>query len=251
MARILIVDSDQEFLGTLKDLLDINNYQLFEAYAGQQAIEFLDDGLIVDIMVCDCTLADMTAIDLLKVLQASHRHLPVVILSTDNEVRHAVEAMRWGAKDFILKATVDDVMTDTIEHVLEQHRKTIQTLLKFESIVKQFLDRGVFDNFTSQFAENLFFLDITNNRVYFDARPLELTQTEFDILLCLWRARNRVVRYEQIILFVHNDIVQPDEAKRALSAHISNLRRKLDEVGCEDAILTQRARGYYLNPKYL
>jgi DNA-binding response OmpR family regulator len=82
-----------------------------------------------------------------------------------------------------------------------------------------------------------------------DDQPLKLTALEFDLLLCLARARGRVKTREQLINTVGERLY--DSADRAIDVHVWSLRRKLgDDPKAPRFIRTVRAVGYMLiNPE--
>jgi len=250
MARILIIDSDQSFINILQKQLNSRKHQLVDVSTENRAIELLSDGLNVDLIVYGCNSHKMLY-GLLNTLRSSYPYIPVIVLSNNDDVHMVVEIMQKGVKDFILKDEVDDTIDETIELILEQQRKMLRTLFQFEHLIANLIDHLAIDYTSPVTNEDYLVLDVGNHRAYFGDQHIDLTQTEFDILYCLWRAKGMVCQYKEIILFIHNEIVSTDEARSALAAHMSNLRHKLADVGCDDAVLTQRTRGYYLNSKYI
>jgi DNA-binding response OmpR family regulator len=81
----------------------------------------------------------------------------------------------------------------------------------------------------------------------YQGKPLELTPTEFEILYSLVQAQGKVVTFEEIVLRLQGIRTERDEARTMLSTHLSNLRAKLREAGCEDYLVNSRGHGYYIN----
>jgi PAS domain S-box-containing protein len=78
-------------------------------------------------------------------------------------------------------------------------------------------------------------------------QTLALTPTEFDILRLLAQAAGRVVTFEEIVYALQKVTVPRNEARRMISAHMTHLRMKMREAGCEDYLINSRGRGYMLD----
>jgi DNA-binding response OmpR family regulator len=81
----------------------------------------------------------------------------------------------------------------------------------------------------------------------FQGKPLELTPTEFEILYSLVQGQGKVVTFEEIVLRLQGIRTERDEARTMLSTHLSNLRAKLRDAGCENYLVNSRGHGYYIN----
>ncbi|GEM_PF-2975238 len=251
MARLLIIDDDHTFRDALEEILQVYGYTTLTATDGYHALRLLEDDKDFDLILSDIQMPGLNGIDLLEKLQKSYRHIPVIMLTGQNDVNTAVQAMQRGALNYVLKDNVDSVIQGVVQDAIDTHRKIVQTLMEFQPIVKQFLSQQPQQERREHTLGTQLILNTTSRIVNYSQQPIQLTTTEFDILECLMKAQGKVCRYEQIIIAIHNQTVSPDEAKQTLSAHISNLRYKLKVVGCNDAIVTQRKLGYYLNSKYV
>jgi DNA-binding response OmpR family regulator len=81
-----------------------------------------------------------------------------------------------------------------------------------------------------------------------DDRPIDLTPTEFDLLLYLAAHRGRVVSCHELVREVRGYAVDEAEAREVIRPHVSNLRRKLKQAGQdEDLIVNVRGIGYRLS----
>jgi DNA-binding response OmpR family regulator len=81
-----------------------------------------------------------------------------------------------------------------------------------------------------------------------DEHPIDLTPTEFDLLLYLAAHRGRVVSCHELVREVRGYGVDEAEAREVIRPHVSNLRRKLKQMGLdEDMIVNVRGIGYRLN----
>ncbi len=79
-------------------------------------------------------------------------------------------------------------------------------------------------------------------------RPIDLTPTEFDLLLYLAAHRGRVVSCHELVREVRGYTVDEAEAREVIRPHVSNLRRKLKQAGQDaDLIVNVRGIGYRLS----
>lgn len=75
---------------------------------------------------------------------------------------------------------------------------------------------------------------------------LDLTATEFGMIVCLAQAGEKAISYRDMVLYLRQMDVSNHEGRQMLSAHLSNLRVKMREAGCGDYLVNKRGRGYLL-----
>ncbi len=120
---ILIVDDEPEIRQTLFDGLSTNGYDIFLAENGEGALRLFDQRPF-DLIVLDVKLPDRDGIQLLETMKNRSAETPVIMMSGYGTTQNAIEAMRKGAFDYLLKPfTVDTI------------KQRIQTALK-ESVVR-------------------------------------------------------------------------------------------------------------------
>jgi DNA-binding NtrC family response regulator len=120
---ILIVDDESEIRQTLFDGLSTNGYDIFLAENGEGALRLFDQRPF-DLIVLDVKLPDRDGIQLLETMKNRSAETPVIMMSGYGTTQNAIEAMRKGAFDYLLKPfTVDTI------------KQRIQTALK-ESVVR-------------------------------------------------------------------------------------------------------------------
>jgi DNA-binding response OmpR family regulator len=260
MTRILLIDDNESFRNTLCDYLGEYDYEVTEAEDSFEAIKTLEQGTPYDLILCDIDMPELDGLQLLTVLQEQFTHMPVVMLTGHEDAETAVKAMRLGAKNYVLKSKLIFTLLDTIEATLKQHQENIKELLNFSNLARNIVETSNSSRNTDGEAttgdddvpnQRKIKINTTEREVFFDKHVLKLTETEFDILACLIEADGDVQTYEQIMFAVHGDVLSQEEARCGLSAHISNLRNKLEELGCDDAVMTRRSRGYFIKSKYL
>ncbi|RMG65975.1 MAG: diguanylate cyclase [Calditrichaeota bacterium] len=105
MARILVVDDNEDMLDTLEHLFSFYNFEVIRARNGKEAIEVAENQF-PDLIVLDALMPVMNGFDACKVLKSNPRtrDIPIVFLSANyTEDDHRVHGLELGADDYILK----------------------------------------------------------------------------------------------------------------------------------------------------
>ncbi|MDR0440438.1 MAG: sigma-54 dependent transcriptional regulator [Candidatus Accumulibacter sp.] len=99
---VLIVEDDSNLREAVCDTLELAGLAVVSASGGEEALRLLETQA-VSLVVSDVRMMPVDGITLLKEIRARHPHLPVVLMTAYADVDRAVEAMRSGACDFLLK----------------------------------------------------------------------------------------------------------------------------------------------------
>ncbi len=102
MARILIVDDEAGIRRTLKDLMQMQGYEITEAAHGAEGLERLAEGPF-DLVLCDMQMPVMDGMAFLKQARKTYPELPFIMLTAHATIERAVEATKEGAYDFVAK----------------------------------------------------------------------------------------------------------------------------------------------------
>jgi putative nucleotidyltransferase with HDIG domain len=123
-ARILIVDDEEAIREVVSNLLESKGYQCFAVENGQKGAEYVQQNP-VDLVMSDMMMPVMGGLDLLQVIRATDRDLPPVIMVTaTHDVSKALEAIRGGAYDYILKPFEKDQLFLAVQRALD-HGKVL------------------------------------------------------------------------------------------------------------------------------
>lgn len=115
--RILLVDDDPQLLKTTHNLLKIKGYQVTTAACGESAIEAMEEG-VFDLVITDLIMGKVTGLSVLKRAKELDPSRTVMITTGSFEVRHAIEAIRLGVDDYLLKPYRVDELTKRVSHCL-------------------------------------------------------------------------------------------------------------------------------------
>lgn len=133
--RILIVDDDPIIADSLAEFLAAEGYDPATAFNAGEALEALAQAerdvpapnqrpRPFNLVICDVSLPGMNGLELLRRINAEHRGTVVIMLTGYGTIESAVEALRYGAVDYLTKPVVDEELRLSLERAIKQ-----QTLL--------------------------------------------------------------------------------------------------------------------------
>lgn len=120
-ASILIVEDSPTLALTYREYMRPLGLPIHMAETGAKALELIETEKPTVILL-DLKLPDMDGIDILKELNAAGSDARVIVITAHGSVTVAVEAMREGASDFLLKPFTAERITTTVKNALELHR---------------------------------------------------------------------------------------------------------------------------------
>jgi DNA-binding NtrC family response regulator len=100
--RLLLVEDDEVFLRPLQRTLELRGYEVLPVPSGEDALEALKSE-DVDAILTDRRLPGMDGVELVRQVKAEHPDLAVVVMTAYGTIESAVEAMRLGAEDYLVK----------------------------------------------------------------------------------------------------------------------------------------------------
>ena len=119
--KILIVDDEPAIRDSLRLLLK-SSFEVDVAQDGEEALSKLGEDL-PDLVLLDVMMPKVDGIEVLRQLQERQISLPVIMLTATNTVRTAVQAMKWGASDFLNKPFDVEELTSIILATLQKFSK--------------------------------------------------------------------------------------------------------------------------------
>ncbi len=147
METILIVDDEKNYLLVLEDLLVEEGYQVVTADSAQKALEILK-GHDLDVVITDMKMPGMDGMTLLQRVHAQNPDLPVIMMTAYGSVEKAVEAMRKGAFDYILKPFENIEFKLTIRKAIDHFQLVCQN----RYLTRELQDRYQFNNIIGKSA---------------------------------------------------------------------------------------------------
>jgi DNA-binding NtrC family response regulator len=122
MATILIVDDEEVVLNGVRRTLRANGFDEVLMCADSRNVEPLLDGEPIALILLDLMMPHIGGRELLERIATSHPEIPVVVVTAEQDVRIAVECMKVGAYDYLLKPVGADELMATVRRALE-HRE--------------------------------------------------------------------------------------------------------------------------------
>lgn len=219
MEKILIIEDDIELRDELKSLLNRNGYE------GIALEEFTDSYSQVinanaDLILLDINLPQIDGQSLLKKIR-TESNVPIIMVTSKNTEMDEVICMTYGADDFISKPYNPVILLLHIEAVLKRNNYTKQELVYGNMQVDS--DRGV---------------------IILNGKATELSKNEMKILIYLLKNKGRIVSRDELISYLWDNEEFVDD--NTLTVNINRVRKKLEENGLEDVILTKRGQGYLI-----
>ena len=120
-ARILIVDDEVEIRDLLLTRLQMEGYECAQAAGTEAALRYLDQ-TPCDVVVSDLRMAGRSGLALLDEVKRAYPKTAVILATGENDIRVAIEAMKQGAADYLLKPFQFDLVTAGIARALEKKR---------------------------------------------------------------------------------------------------------------------------------
>ncbi len=117
--RVLIVDDEEEFVQALSERLTIRDYDVTTSLAGEDAIEKLGH-YNFDVVILDVRMPGMDGIDVLREIKRIKPLTEVIMLTGHATVESAIEGMKLGAFDYLLKPCENE---DLISKINRAHSK--------------------------------------------------------------------------------------------------------------------------------
>ena len=118
-AHILVVDDHEDIRWLLSNILEDAGFAVSTANTGQEALEVVAKHA-PDLVLMDVCMPGLDGISVLKSLKQSHSRLPVILLTAYGQVPDAVQAMKLGAADYLLKPFVNEQVLLAIRRALER-----------------------------------------------------------------------------------------------------------------------------------
>ncbi|MBU2454970.1 MAG: response regulator, partial [Proteobacteria bacterium] len=112
-AKVLLVDDEKEFVETLAQRLELRDLSVTTVYSGESAIA-ISEKIDFDAIILDVLMPEMTGIEVLKEIKKIKPLTPIIMLTGEATVENAIQGMKLGAFDFLMKPTDTDLLVEKI-----------------------------------------------------------------------------------------------------------------------------------------
>jgi len=118
---ILVVDDDAEVRYSLVRVLSSRNYSVLEAASGEQGVAIVKKGPPPDLVFLDVRMGAMGGIEALQHIRSANPKQLVVLMTAFGTAQTAIEAMKYGAFDYVMKPFDPQKVLALVEHALQVH----------------------------------------------------------------------------------------------------------------------------------
>lgn len=125
-ASLLIIDDDDVVRASLAAYLEDSGFEVRQASSGQAGLELFDTAR-PDLVICDLRMPHMDGLELIRACGERQPDVPVIVVSGAGVMSDAVEALRLGAADYLIKPIEDlAVLEHSVRRALDRYRLRIE-----------------------------------------------------------------------------------------------------------------------------
>lgn len=208
MYNILICDDERDIVSALKIYLAGENYNILEAYNGEQALEVISKNEI-HLVLMDIMMPKLDGIAAITKIRETDNNVPVILLTAKSEDSDKVLGLELGADDYITKPF-----------------NPIEVIARVKAQIRRYMHLGGAAANESVLKIGGIELDDMKKSVSVDGDEVSLTPTEYEMLKLLMKNPNRVFSSKEIYEKVWNDAAFGAEG--TVAVHIRHMREKLE-----------------------
>ena len=238
--HILIVDDEASLRQTLARILQREGYDVTSVAGGQEGLSILAQHPF-DLVFLDIRMPDMNGLDVLKSIHDQFPELPVILFTAQPDLHSAVEALRRGATDYLMKPLKPQTVLDRTQTILgeQQKKKRRREIIRQMEELQNELDaldgiqppprQSPTEPVSERFIKRgILTLDLHARRVMLHESSVGLAPTSFDYLLVLARHSPSVVDYQTLVAEAQGYQVDAREAQELTKWHIHNIRQAIE-----------------------
>ena len=130
IANVLLVDDEIEFVETFSERLVMRDLEISKAFSGEEALQVLESNKNIEVVILDVKMPGMDGIETLAQIKAKFPLIEVIMLSGHTDVESAIDGMKRGAFDYLMKpCDMDQIIAKVTEAATkkqEHEEKIIQ-----------------------------------------------------------------------------------------------------------------------------
>jgi two-component system alkaline phosphatase synthesis response regulator PhoP len=218
---VLVVDDEPRIVDLAREYLEHDGFAVFTASDGPSALTAARAHQ-PDVLVLDLGLPGMDGLDVARAIRRNST-LPIIMLTARDDEFDRILGLEIGADDYVTKPFSPRELVARIRAVLRRTERRTEPADRIEigDVI----------------------IDIARMRVEANGRNVELTPTEFALLVALARSPGHIFTRSQLLDAIHG--VAFESYERAIDAHVKNLRHKLESgPGRPRYVLTVYGVGY-------
>ena len=118
--KILIVDDQINTLKVVGAILQDENYEVLKAESAARALEVLEGERGIDVVLADLKMPGMDGLELYRKMRAIDRNIPFVIMTAHGTIQSAVEAMKEGVTNYLIKPLNYEELSIVLERAVRE-----------------------------------------------------------------------------------------------------------------------------------
>jgi DNA-binding response OmpR family regulator len=264
-ANILVVDDEQNIRLTLSALLRRVGHTVTTAASGEEAVSLFGSQLF-DLMLVDLQMPGINGIQVVEALRGRGLDTEVIVLTGHGSLESAIEGIHQGIFDYMLKTSdpaqiIDRVAAGLADRLKRQRQNSLINTIG--QAVQELAGNGgslpaAEESHTSGGSTTTpghdrvltigqLHLDTWHQTATLSERSLNLTPTEFRLLLCLAEHSGQMLSYTQLVRCAQGYETSELEAGELIKPHIHHLRQKIEpDPSAPRYLLNVRGKGYIL-----
>ena len=207
MYNILVVDDDKEIVKAIEIYLGKENYNIFKAYDGEQALKVIDKNEI-HLAILDVMMPNKDGLETLE-KNKKNRNIPVIILSAKSEDIDKINGLNIGADDYVTKPF-----------------NPIELIARVNALIRRYTRLGAIEEKQGVIKNGELSIDDELKKVTVDGQEIKLTPTEYNILKFLTENKGKVFSIEEIYKNVWDG--EYYAAENIIAVHIRHIREKIE-----------------------
>ncbi|HJZ48866.1 MAG TPA: response regulator transcription factor [Roseiflexaceae bacterium] len=240
-ATLLLVDDELVVQRLLGDALGRAGYDVEMASNDTEALERLARPGI-DLLLVDLRLGDADGVQVMQAARRLWPRLPIIMLTANGSLSSAIAAVRCGAADYLLKPIDLETLRERVAAILDDYyssRARAEQLTSMYSQLHSILyGEGWLRETTAGapahpasprvYRSGPLHVDVQRHAVTMHDQPIEITPSEFAILVELLRHAGAVVPCLRLTEAIQTAVDDEEAARQLIRPHIVRLRRKLE-----------------------
>ncbi|MBR1861548.1 MAG: response regulator transcription factor [Lachnospiraceae bacterium] len=207
MNNILICDDDRDIVNALKIYLTNPEYNLFEAFNGQEAIDVIEKNEI-SLVLLDVMMPKMDGIEAMARIR-EFSNVPIILLTAKSEDSDKVLGLNVGADDYITKPFNPAEVVARVGAILRRYTKLGSDVANRDELVIGGLE-----------------LNNNSRQVFCEGKQVFLTPKEYEILRFLMMNRGKTYSPSELYKAVWHE--QPLSGEKTIAVHIRHIREKIE-----------------------
>jgi DNA-binding response OmpR family regulator len=259
VSSILIVDDEPNLRKSLSMILQREGCQVITAGSAAEALRYLEAG-VFQLAFLDIKMPDMDGITLLAEVRSKYPAMPIFILTAHATLETAMQAVRLGANDYLLKPIDPEIivkrMRDTLQdqrlplrrrEITSQLHELLDELHQIENPAAPQTESAAPPRDARYLQRGTFTLDLHTRTLQVDGRTIQLPPSTFNFLVSLLRHSPEPVTYEVLVQEAQGYDLSRAEARELARGQAHELRKALEsDLRNPRYVITVRDVGYRL-----